>query len=225
MSGKLMRETQAAEAAIVQDMEDRLLAIYENDLDTLREIVSTEIQSFKIRGPLLDVGCGPGFWVQMCKGAGIPSYGVDISSRLLTYGQDRWRLRTLARAEAIALPFPKDYFGWVQCGEVSEHLHPSAGRLMLHEIRRVLLPGGVLRLTTPNRLKYCVPTRHVTTSIRGMLGYPSDPAHMKEYWAWELRSLLLDEGFQVRNSRFVGPNRWKAPIFAPGIELFAVWAG
>jgi hypothetical protein len=48
----------------------------------------------------------------------------------------------------------------------------------MSEINRVLLPGGMLRLTTPNRLKYVVLSRRPLRGPAGLLGKADDPDHV-----------------------------------------------
>lgn len=51
------------------------------------------------------------------------------------------------------LPLPDDSFAYVFGEHVIEHLSERDGVKLLQEIRRVLRPGGVLRLTTPDLKK------------------------------------------------------------------------
>jgi SAM-dependent methyltransferase len=47
-------------------------------------------------------------------------------------------------------PLPSASFDAVQCEHVIEHIPYASGRVMLSEIHRVLRPGGILRIATPN---------------------------------------------------------------------------
>jgi predicted SAM-dependent methyltransferase len=51
------------------------------------------------------------------------------------------------------LPLPDASFAFVFGEHVVEHVSEAAGRRLLAELRRVLRPGGVLRLTTPDLRK------------------------------------------------------------------------
>ena len=48
------------------------------------------------------------------------------------------------------LPFPDSSVDAIFCEEVIEHIDSHAGRLLLKECWRILKPGGVMRLSTPD---------------------------------------------------------------------------
>jgi predicted SAM-dependent methyltransferase len=52
------------------------------------------------------------------------------------------------------LPFEAGAVDWVYAEHLIEHIPPDAAIDWLREVRRVLLPGGVLRLTTPDLRRY-----------------------------------------------------------------------
>jgi predicted SAM-dependent methyltransferase len=51
------------------------------------------------------------------------------------------------------LPLPDASFSYAFGEHLIEHMAPATGELMMSELRRVLRPGGVLRLTTPDLKK------------------------------------------------------------------------
>lgn len=55
----------------------------------------------------------------------------------------RWNLRR-------RLPLQSDSVAFVYCAETLEHFEFYAARTLLHEIYRVLKPGGILRISTPD---------------------------------------------------------------------------
>jgi SAM-dependent methyltransferase len=119
-------------------------------------------------GRVLDLGCGVGHSYRLL--APRASVGVDADPAVLE-GQER---ETVA-ADMRALPFPAGSFASVLAVQSIEHV-PDAGRV-LAEVARVLEPGGVALLVTPNRLTFGRPDEIV------------DPYHYVEYDAQQLRSL------------------------------------
>jgi predicted SAM-dependent methyltransferase len=86
-----------------------------------------------------------------------------------------------ARADAYVdvtrpLPFPDECFDAVFCEEVIEHIDRAAGRRLLAECARVLRPGGILRVTTPDLAYFA----------HRVLAAPDDPA--------EINGIFYDHG-------------------------------
>ena len=104
------------------------------------------------RGPVLDVGCGPGMMLAAMPGDR-PRIGIDVSLEWLVVakrltraaGVEAW----LAAGHAESLPLSDEFFGTVIALDVLEHVGDQAA--MLREIDRVLMPGGVFAAATPNR--------------------------------------------------------------------------
>jgi SAM-dependent methyltransferase len=90
-------------------------------------------------GPVLDLGCGRGYWMEHLARRGIAAVGVE---------HDRTRAVVAARFGPVAagdgarLPLADASVGLVWCLHVLHHL-PDPARV-LAEVRRVLRPGGVL---------------------------------------------------------------------------------
>jgi arsenite methyltransferase len=95
---------------------------------------------------VLDVGCGTGACVDHLRSRhGLKAAGVDLSAVLLKEGSLNHCGSPLVRGRAEHLPTADDAFGAVVCEcMLSLCPHPLA---VLHEIRRVLQPGGFLILT------------------------------------------------------------------------------
>jgi SAM-dependent methyltransferase len=94
----------------------------------------------RARGRLLDVGCGVkpyrALFPAVTEHLGIERPGTLSKSRVV----DVW-------GDALALPFRAASFDTVLCSEVLEHV-PEPGRLF-EEAARMLKPGGMLILSTP----------------------------------------------------------------------------
>jgi ubiquinone/menaquinone biosynthesis C-methylase UbiE len=123
---------------------------------------------------VLDAGCGTGYGAAMlADGRPEALVGVDISDEALTDARQRLGDDVeLVRADVRELPFDPESFDVVVCFEVIEHIDRQADALA--ELKRVLRPGGVLLISSPNRDVYT----------------PGNPHHVREYRPEELRSEL-----------------------------------
>ncbi len=97
------------------------------------------INSAKKGGRALDIGCRDGYWAEKLKTKGYDVSAIDLEPQYesaLTHDVEK------------GLPFGERSFDVVWCTEVIEHLYQPGS--LLEEIRRVLRPGGIAVLTTPN---------------------------------------------------------------------------
>jgi SAM-dependent methyltransferase len=98
----------------------------------------------KIEGPVLDLGTGVGSNLAEI-GQLHTAYGVDVSAAPLRTART---IAPVAASDGARLPFRDGVFGAVVCTEVLEHVDDPAA--VIGEAARVLAPGGVMYITTPN---------------------------------------------------------------------------
>lgn len=96
------------------------------------------------RGWALDVGCGAGYIAQRLDALGWNTAAIDVADYRTVPTRD------LIRARAESLPFLSARFSVVVSNHVIEHVNDASAHLA--EVRRVLAPGGVAYVATPNRL-------------------------------------------------------------------------
>lgn len=109
--------------------------------------VDSRTQGFE-RKRVLDIGCGFGLLLNFLQSKGWDPYGVDFASDAITYGQKELGLKNISVGNLEYDSFEENYFDMVTLASVIEHLDDPMD--MLARIRRVLRPGGVLLITTPN---------------------------------------------------------------------------
>src|SRR5437016_4111083 len=99
---------------------------------------------------VLDLGCGPGFWVTQFASRGFKNlHAADLTERALELAATRCRLLGIAcsfgRENAEALSFPDNSFDHVNCQGVIHHTPDTVA--CVREIARVLKPGGTACLS------------------------------------------------------------------------------
>ncbi len=92
-------------------------------------------------GPVLDLGCGRGYWMEHLAAKGVPAVGLEHAlDRAVLAGHHG----PVVSGDAARLPFADASVGLVWCIHVLHHLPEPA--LVLAEVARVLRPGGALVL-------------------------------------------------------------------------------
>jgi SAM-dependent methyltransferase len=134
-------------------------------------------------GLLVEAGCGEGYGVELLRRAGVGRVAaLDYDAATIGHARTTYPqlTGTLARANLAGLPLAGGCAAAITSFQVIEHLW-TPGQF-LDECARVLAPGGLLVVTTPNRLTFS-PGLH-----RGQK--PPNPFHAREFDADELRELI-----------------------------------
>src|SRR5215475_1559192 len=167
-------------------------------------------------GALLEIGGYP-FYFSMCLlKLGVDLTTVDLAPQRASELIRECSLRVVAcDIEREALPFSDHSFATIALCATFEHLRVDP-LFALEEMRRVLQPGGVLYLTTPNLYRL----RNMATFALGR-GLAFDPineygklrtvghmGHVREYTASEIRRFLIGAGFAtIEVARRASPSR------------------
>jgi 2-polyprenyl-3-methyl-5-hydroxy-6-metoxy-1,4-benzoquinol methylase len=131
---------------------------------------------------VLDAGCGIGYGSNMLAEAGAAEvHGVDIAEPVIeAAAQGAGPGVTFATGDVAALDLDADSSDLVVCFEVIEHVEDTDA--VLDELARVLAPGGLLLISSPNRDRYV----------------PGNPHHRYEFLPDELKAELERRFKQVR---------------------------
>lgn len=144
---------------------------------------------------LLDVGCGDGALLRLATRYEYRA-GCEISlGRLLSARRPAPYSAVAANADG-SLPFPDASFDTVTTIAVIAHVFDLTA--FVQELRRVLTPGGLLVVQTPNlaflprRLNLLLGKQPWTS-----LGYGWDGGQLRSFTLGSLRTLLTESGFAV----------------------------
>jgi 2-polyprenyl-3-methyl-5-hydroxy-6-metoxy-1,4-benzoquinol methylase len=149
---------------------------------------------------ILDVGCGSGANSEALAARGHTLHGVDLSETAITRYRSRGFEGRVGDLES-GLGYPDAMFDVVFCSEVIEHM--TSPEVLAAEMCRVLKPGGLLVLSTPNSAFWLY-------RLLGIFGYTvSELQHPKHFQFFSRRSLtrlLISAGFQPK--RILGRNMY-----------------
>lgn len=154
-------------------------------------------------GNILDVGCGPG-WFLEALGSQWRKLGIDVSEQAAL----EMYKRGITNACDISLIRP-DWADVVMCYHVIEHIADPIE--FIGDIRRVLRPGGWLILGTPDFASPCA--KRFGDNYRML----HDKTHCSLFTLESLSRLLRDRAFTIQDVRFPFPERYATP------ENFARW--
>ncbi|HKC26557.1 MAG TPA: class I SAM-dependent methyltransferase, partial [Jatrophihabitans sp.] len=133
---------------------------------------------------LLEVGCGEGYGTAMLATVASRVVGIDYDPLTIAHAAATYPGVEFVRANLAALPVPDASTDVVATLQVIEHVWNHGE--FVDECLRVLRPGGLLVVSTPNRLTFS-PGRDAPVNI----------FHTKEFTGAELTDLLTRHGFEV----------------------------
>lgn len=157
---------------------------------------------------VLDMGCGRGFYLNFTRHLypDADVTGIELDRPLLATARRQVPGCLVANANIYALPFADGTFDKVMFTEVIEHIPDD--RAAMAELYRVLTPGGVLAITTPNA-NYPLawdPLNKVLESFR-LAPIRTGPLagiwanHVRLYAPESLARLAVAAGFEVAEVR------------------------
>lgn len=153
---------------------------------------------------LLDLGCGDGRNLMWLSRFAACSYGSDYNLVRLVRAKKLNPSATIFAADVLDFPADPDFFDVVFFNHVIEHIADDLAALA--EVRRILKPGGLLVLGTPNEGAWW-----------WQWAYRRDPAslestdHRHFYTALTIGAKLLKSGFDVLETHHLGwgPPDWR----------------
>ena len=134
---------------------------------------------------VLDAGCGEGYGAQLLKQTATSVVALDYDAAAIAHVARAYPQLSAVRGNLTALPFPAQTFAAVVSLQVIEHIWDLPG--FLRECHRILRPGSVVAVSTPNRPVFSPGLPRGAT--------PTNPFHVEEFDAEQVAKLLAAAGF------------------------------
>ena len=133
---------------------------------------------------VLEAGCGEGYGADLIADVAASVIGLDYDESAVAHVRARYPRVDMRHGNLANLPLPDGSVDVVVNFQVIEHLWDQGQ--FVSECARVLRPGGVLLMSTPNRITFS-PGRDT----------PVNPFHTRELNAAEMTELLESAGFDI----------------------------
>lgn len=104
----------------------------------------------KIGYRAIDLGCGRGEWLALLQSNGFTPHGIDLNTVMVEHCRERGFQVTCSDAIVALRQQPDNSHALVSGFHIAEHLPFEVLYTLVNEAQRILKPGGMLLLETPN---------------------------------------------------------------------------
>lgn len=161
----------------------------------VREAMSAYVDRARLSQPVIDVGCGRGEFLALCREAGVNARGFDTNERSIADLKRRGFDVTLAGIPACFDGIANASIGAIVATHVVEHLPVELLFAFFRESARVLRSGGFLIIETPNAESLLVSASE----------FWRDPTHLAPRHPAALTVLAREHGFSIDEIAAVHP--------------------
>lgn len=176
-------------------MTDHFYAAFEDRYRGSRELIYERLRAYlpfleplaslHPGSPLIDLGCGRGEWLQLTLDQGFNSFGVDLDAGMLASCKALGLPVQQGDALAYLAGLPDNSQAIVSAFHLVEHIPFDALQVLVTQSLRVLKPGGLLIMETPNPENIVV----------GTSNFYLDPTHQRPIPSLLLSFLTEHQGF------------------------------
>lgn len=144
---------------------------------------------------VLDAGCGNGDYTCRLLSKGAKVWAFDYAENMVLASEKRvakygFKIEKLTVDSVLNIPYPDEMFDKIVCLAVVDHLSDKDRPKAISELIRVLKPGGILFINTPNRFAYHWRIGHHLMRLLGR--FPKGKIHW--FTPRELKKLVRDAG-------------------------------
>jgi O-antigen chain-terminating methyltransferase len=146
--------------------------------------------------PIIDLGCGRGEWLEIVRDHGFQGRGADVNQAMIDACRELGLQVEKSDGLAYLKALPDSSAAAVTAFHVVEHIPFESVIELIDQSLRVLTPGGILILETPNPANVTVGSHH----------FYMDPTHRKPIPSPMLRFFVEARGFTDAHVRELHPD-------------------
>lgn len=168
---------------------------------------------------VLDIGCAQGNLALLLAERGFKVIATDINLNFLTYSRLKYEFGNInyVASDALNIPF-KCRFDVIVITEILEHL--AEPKKLISAIKKLLNPGGIAVITTPNGNylfscihHYAQGQRNLPQLVKRQCG-PGVESHLFHFTSEELLGIFREEGFRILDFEFLNTIVLNRRVFA-----------
>jgi len=150
-----------------------------------------------------DIGCGRGEWLELMNGMGFDAYGVDLDDGMLRDCHVRGLQVEKGDAVAYLREMESESHAVVSAFHVVEHISFEDLVVAVQETLRILKPGGLLIMETPNPENFIVATRNFYLDPTHRRPIPSQLlSFLVEYYGFSrIKTIRLQEHIELHKQQ------------------------
>lgn len=153
-----------------------------------------ELKPYRKTNRILDIGAGCGFFLEIAKQEGWEVVGTEISKHCVELCEEKGIEMHLG--ELASIPLDENSLDAVVSLEVIEHLSDPSH--FVSEIHRILRPGGITYISTPN---FNAILRYRLKAVYDVISYP---IHLCYFTKKTIRKIFSSNGFKVKKVKTTG---------------------
>lgn len=145
--------TEPAYLSSVRESYDRVAADYVTRVPALPDALSRAMlaafaELVRDRGPVADLGCGPGRLTAHLATSGLPAFGIDVSPKMVELARQAFPSLRFTVGSMTALDLGDAELGGILAFFSTFHTPPEWLPVIFAEFHRTLAPGGHVLLGT-----------------------------------------------------------------------------
>jgi len=179
-------------------------AVLEHDRKQLRRQLEkvSRLAGIDQPGKFLDIGCGSGSSVRAAADQDWEATGVDIDPELVALGRGQLDA-DLRCSPVLESGLEASRFHFVRLRDVIEHL-PNPYEVLC-EVKRLLVPGGVVLIATPNEGALATQLRLLLGGKRKLIATVAPPHHVHGFTPKTLALTLERAGLELCEMKTTTP--------------------